>query len=626
MAIPASASGKEAQRPRSRAWLADAAVALSLAALIALLAAMSWRKWPTVLLDFGHELYIPWRLAEGRVLYRDLALLYGPLSQYVNSLWFLTLGVSLRSLILANLAVLLGLTALVARLFSESIDRYTGWFCAVVLVGMFGFAHYTVSGNYNFICPYSHEATHGVLLATAMIWLFHRHWTREGPRALAGAGFCLGLTLLTRAEVALAGLAAAGVGLIISLVLSPRSDRGSRFGVFTAGAAIGPAIFFLYFLSLLPAGQAARAVAGAWTTLGNRDVTGLEFFRRSMGLDQPLANLWSMMKISGLIGVLAGAAWVLDRWVGKPEQKWLVKAAPGIGVFVLLLSFPEAVPWKELPRALPMLTLLIFAAFMLGFVRHRRDRRQASRLAALALWSALAFVLTGKMVLNSRLEHYGFYLAMPAFLTVTAVLVGEIPRHPVRPGGGLAFRCLMSGAILAYLVISLRVSFFWYGQKVYPVGSGPDRILTYGPEKSEVGPDVNQALEQIGKMMKSSDTFVALPETSMLNYLSRHGEPTPYHTFMLTELTAYGEDRIRDALERCPPDYVLLVERDTSEFGINYFGQSPRYGMSIMTWVDQNYKPVWLAGNMPLRNGRFGILILQRQTSAAEPNNRDHCP
>src|SRR5580700_4488478 len=47
-----------------------------------------WRKWPDPMIDFGRELYLPWRLAHGAVLYRDVDDFFGPLSQYFNSVLF----------------------------------------------------------------------------------------------------------------------------------------------------------------------------------------------------------------------------------------------------------------------------------------------------------------------------------------------------------------------------------------------------------------------------------------------------------------------------------------------------------------------------------------------------------
>ena len=32
---------------------------------------ISWGKWPDPLIDFGRELYLPWRTTQGAVLFKD---------------------------------------------------------------------------------------------------------------------------------------------------------------------------------------------------------------------------------------------------------------------------------------------------------------------------------------------------------------------------------------------------------------------------------------------------------------------------------------------------------------------------------------------------------------------------
>src|SRR5687768_16039842 len=66
----------------------------------------SWDRWPDVLVDSSRELYVPWQLSEGKVLYRDVAYVQGPLSPYLNSLWFRLFGVGFRTLALCNLVLL----------------------------------------------------------------------------------------------------------------------------------------------------------------------------------------------------------------------------------------------------------------------------------------------------------------------------------------------------------------------------------------------------------------------------------------------------------------------------------------------------------------------------------------
>src|SRR5580698_1426291 len=49
-------------------WLGLALVATVFAAETAL----TWRKWSNITGDLGLDLYVPWRLSHGAVLYRDL--------------------------------------------------------------------------------------------------------------------------------------------------------------------------------------------------------------------------------------------------------------------------------------------------------------------------------------------------------------------------------------------------------------------------------------------------------------------------------------------------------------------------------------------------------------------------
>ncbi len=82
-------------------------------------------------------------------------------------------------------------------------------------------------------------------------------------------------------------------------------------------------------------------------------------------------------------------------------------------------------------------------------------------------------------------------------------------------------------------------------------------------------------------------------------------------------MSALGSARMTAAFEQNPPDYIFLVERDSSEFGVGYFG-SPGFGEELMQWVRANYEPLELIGNEPLKNGKFGVEILRRQSNPAQ--------
>jgi hypothetical protein len=86
--------------------------------------AWTWGTWPDVLVDFGGEIHVAWRLSEGDVLYRDLAYFTGPLSPYWNALVFRVFGASLRALVAANLVVLGGIACLLHGLLVRLAGRW----------------------------------------------------------------------------------------------------------------------------------------------------------------------------------------------------------------------------------------------------------------------------------------------------------------------------------------------------------------------------------------------------------------------------------------------------------------------------------------------------------------------
>src|SRR2546425_5737427 len=128
-------------------WLAPLMIAIAFIALTA----WSWRKWPDVLIDFGQQLYIPWQLASGKHLYKDIAMLHGPLSQHFNALWFRIFGPSFTVLIFVNLGVLAGLTTIVYHIFRMIGHRLMATTTCLIFLSVFGFSQYLRTGNYNYV-------------------------------------------------------------------------------------------------------------------------------------------------------------------------------------------------------------------------------------------------------------------------------------------------------------------------------------------------------------------------------------------------------------------------------------------------------------------------------------------
>ena len=201
--------------------LAGATAFIVHAVLFGALAFWSWRKWPDPLIDFGRELYVPWQITQGKVLYRDIASLFGPLSPYINALWMRVFGVSMMTLAMCNIAILAGIVACIHRFVRVCTDRFTANAASLFAVTLCGFSQYLPIGNYNFVTPYSHEATHGLALSMMVLLVVHQAIATRRVGLNGVAGLLFGLLVLTKPELP----AAVGVAVLIAWVGASQLSR-----------------------------------------------------------------------------------------------------------------------------------------------------------------------------------------------------------------------------------------------------------------------------------------------------------------------------------------------------------------------------------------------------------------
>lgn len=564
----------------------------ALAGVFVALAAWTWGTWPDVLVDFGRELYVPWRLVEGEQLYRDIAYFNGPLSPHWNALLFRVFGVGLATLVWSNLALFAGLLALLHYVLRSLATPFAATAACVLVMCVSGFGQLVGIGNYNFVCPYSHEVTHGLLLGVAALACVQRARDRAVWIALAGA--CVGLAFLTKPET----FTAAVLGVTTWLCLRPRTARNLAIACV---AALVPIVIAWLSLALTSSSEIARTgTLGAWPSLFSSDVSELAFYRTGMGLDAPAANasvmlLWSLGIAALLVPSALFARFASSRIAG------VVAFALTAGV---TLALHTRVSWMHAARAWPLLTLAIG---VFAFTRWRRERSD-DRAAGAVAFAVFALVLLGKMLLNARTIHYGFALTLPATALIVIALdwlptqlVGLRIHAPTMRAGAFA---LLIGFAYLHVAISSKM----LARKDISVASHPDTFRT-DLRGRFVAEAVRWTLQNVAI---ARPTLVVLPEGVTINYLMRLDNPTPYINFMPPELELFGQGNIVTALEAHPPDVVLLVHKNTAEYGLPWFGRD--YAQEVKRWVDEHYRVAKLFGDPPLQPGSvFGIAVLVRK-------------
>lgn len=610
MASPDSKqSGAESVLTRRYCLLGLAAVAIA----FVLAAALTWRKWPDILVDYGTQLYIPWRILNGAVLYRDLFYFSGgPFSQYFNALLFKIFGVSFSTLIAANLILTAGMVLVVYRYFLAAADVWTATMICLGIVLVFAFGQYILIGNYNYIAPYTYEATHGLILSIFAIALLSDWIKKENVPTVLAAGFCAGLVFLTKPEI----FAALAITVIAAFVLFG-IKRGLKklakpLVAFFCAGIIPSLFFFFYFLRVETPCDSLRSVVFDWLPILQGKIANNSFYKWCTGLDQPVVHLREIIfSFLAVVFVVAFCAFAL-RWMKKSNWK-LIKSQYVVLLLLAtpLLAWSLTFDWRQCGWPLPFLSLS--ACLLIAWNYKKLERPPVFPL----LWSVFGLFLLAKLGLFPRISHYGFALAMPAFVSSVYLLFWLLPillqtKFSV-PGN--QFRIIVGLVLLIGFGNLFDQSQLIFAKKKLPIGNGGDEILTYN-NTPDVGQAINAALLWTKANMPRDATLAVLPDAIIFNYLTRHVNPTPCLFWDPNSIGVYGQSNMTAAFEKNPPDYIFIVERDSSEFGMGYFGSSTNFGLGLMQWMNKNYQTQILIGNEPLKNGLFGIKIMKRLPTA----------
>jgi hypothetical protein len=603
------------------------------AAAFVVLLIWTWRRLGDPLVDFGRDAYTAWQVLEGRPLYAELAYLYGPLSPHVNALWFGLFGVSLTSLQLCNAAVLALTCILLHRLLRRAGSGQVVTAAAVVVfLALFGFGFQTRLSNYNFLTPYVHSATHGFVLclgtASALAALAP---PRPGCDARLGAmrwavvaGACAGLAFLTKPEMFLAAIVTLGAGLPVAL--------WARFGAPCrgwlapcAGALSGFVLAPLAFIAALaPRIGFTTLIAG---TLGgyamalDERIAQMKFFREGLGVEHVGRNVWKTITYFCLY-IQCVAPMVLIAVALRKRRAWVIWTCGivfAIAGFALSWWAPVSEKtWRDFARGLPIAVVVALIASLVGLWRASRVHDSTIAVtAARAILALLALGLIGRMLLAARLYQYGFVQASVGFVLAVTVLLEWLPRLVRRAGGSAtALRLGACGLLAGVVAIHLRDMRLLLLERDTPLRTEAGELMILRRNDPRTRP-LLEFLDDLSRRAQPGDTLAAWPEASMLNFLTRLPNPTPYDVITPLGLVhSHGEAPVLASLRAHPPTWIALTDLSSESFGAASFGAD--YGRELDRWMRENYDEVKLFGAEPMRGRGFGILLLRRRDSPGD--------
>lgn len=562
---------------RQRKRRAHAIGPLIVLGAMAFMIAFTWGGWPDPLIDFGRELYVPWQLAQGKVLYRDVAHFNGPLSQYFNAMLFRVLGVSVRTLVVANIAIALLSAGMIYRITRRAGDRVSAAVCGVLFATLFFSIQLVPTGNYNWVTPYSHELTHGVALSLCMIVALMGFVARPSRLRALVIGSLLGLIVLTKPEVFAASMIVSVVGIAVALRGRKDAKPQAIMGVLVVGFVVPVAAAVMLLALSMSWRDALRGTLGGWIYVFDRNVNAQHFYRATLGIDAPSTNVARAIFQTAMYLIALAPAALIDRGLAKRAGGWrvLIAITYSCVLVALLWKFDAQIGWHDAFRGLMPLCS--------GALLLMRPRGKVRFLLVL-----FALLMLAKIGLAARLSHYGFVLALPALLIAAMIGVSWVPERLRRGApisrGPWTLQLATISALALIVVVHLRAYTRLYHDKPIIVAEGTaDQFRS-----AARGLIVNHLVDQ-AQALPESATLAVLPQGAMVNYLSGRTNPTPYISLMPPEVMMFGDATIRDTYAAHPPDQIDIIGTDLDEYG---FTSLEEYAPLTARWVRENYVPM----------------------------------
>jgi hypothetical protein len=588
---------------------------LAVAALACGMLIWTWNSWADSMVDFGREAYVAWQLHEGARLYEDVAYFNGPLSPHVSAFVFSIFGPSLRSLYLANFSLAVAISLLLFHGIASITSRSCATFCVALFVLLFAFAHYDMAiSNYDYLAPYSHEMTHGLLVALVCLAMLGRWVTSRNRAFCAAAGAAAGIVFLTKPEI----FAATELACVASLALVALRDRG-RFrsllgpaGLLGIGAAavIALATACLAWHTSWP--EAMKRVIGGWAYVFDSQVLTLQFYRAGAGLDQPAGRIaiiafWFAIQLL-MLRLALRASFPARARTRSLDLCMLVVAG------AIMAAVPSAIQPRHFFSPLPVWLSAVFVLGILRIVRERPALELANRIVTGLTLVAFALGMLLKILLNVKIYQYGFVLAMPG--TMACVAACWWCAKEIENRGGLSRRFMGWMVLLLALVAGfhLRAMGSALAANSATIRAGGDCPVRATPKQAAV---LDEALAAIDRDLGEGQTLAVWPQGCMVNFLTRRKNPAPYIVLMPPEIAMFGEEKILESYRKNPADFVLLLQYDTSEYGLRPFGEG--YAQRIAAWLRAEYRPLRAFGHVPFVSQEPGAVLMARKERSSAP-------
>jgi len=568
------------------------------------LLSQTWFRWGDLIIDTGHELWLPGELLKGKVLYNDLPSFYGFLPPYLIAGLYKIFGISINTLVYTGIAVTLIVSFTVYRIARLFLDQGFATLLVINFLFILAFGNYNTVGIFNFILPYAFAATFFMMFTALSLYFFLKFVFSGNRKNLLTWTTFLTMAFLCRPESTLVVWPAFLLSGSILAVRQPKAEPFKIFAYLLSPLLLTALCYGLFFLVTHTFFAFREIFIG-----GIKVIAATPASRLWAGIDNIPANLLQisssfLLHIAILLGLALVCRIIYLSGDGTPATKTIIPIAAAFLFFVWLKQYSL----YELQYH--CVILVLFSGLVAYFLQSLKPNTQKRSLALLTLFLT-SFLITSRIFLATSHYWYGFsLLTMP--LICYYIFFGDLLKTTLEnrfriPDG------LLSVAIAGFLI--LMIIPFWeqssynyrYHNKLVNTSKG--ELYSNNDAQTDI---FCKTVDYLKKNTPKTGTLIVLPEGLAINFFTGRTNPLKCYNCLPEYVKIFGEDKIISDIKAAKIGYIVILCRDTSLFGPTSFGVD--YAKKIQKWIDNNYVPIKQFGAKPYASKALGMLILKRKS------------
>ncbi|MEW6076917.1 MAG: hypothetical protein AB1724_03810 [Thermodesulfobacteriota bacterium] len=565
----------------------------------------TWMKWGDLIVDTFREFWVPMKLLEGHVLYRDIFYEYGFFPPYLQAILFKIFGVHLYTLAGLGIVTTLLIAAavyLIPRMFlSATVSALT----VIVFFLVFAFGYYADNNNFNAILPYSFASTLFLLFILYALYFFLRFLQSGQNRFLGLWAFFMSMAMFCRIEIPIL----AWGGFFVTGLVYIFNNSGKKNIPIWLLLLLPPLLTAAGYLLFI-------AVSGSWAGFRESVINPLLYLKSDhfqdavMGTADTVSSLKIIAGSTALTLVLlpllgAAASGITSRSKSAATPTRLPALTSGLLVIALVMIYSP-----DLLACYQYRCLSLFLPGGILYFAWKSIKTKDPVCLQLFCLCLTALIVASRMLLNMGPELYGFYLLVPGLIVYHLIIFrGVVPRIiRVFPSTAKPFL----EVVLACFLLVLAFDYWGWSVRHYDsrtLKTVSDHGTFYWVDDHQTR-DIMTTVDYLSRNTSPEQSVVVFPEGIAVNLLADRKNPLRYCNFMPPVLQYIGEETIIKGLSDSGADYVVVISRDASDYGYPFFGV--HYARDLYGWIRQNYRLERVIGAMPFESTQFGVAIYRK--------------